>query len=218
MAIIRGGLHGRPSGNVAGVVYGAARTRTGKAVTARELVYPSNPKTAGQILQRAIFKEALNATRRLGSTLWQNDFNRSIGQLPGFQSMMSIIMLGTNAAEEFVSPADTPLGNLTYPGTFTVVTGAGATGTVTIDWTAELGINGTAADLLNVFCVRKEAGAGETRNAYHMISAAVRSDTSLVVSTSFTNEEVVVGAYFSGAGTADGLLSLCRYFDVTSHA
>jgi|GEM_PF-5240860 len=218
MAIITGGLHGRPSGNVAGVVYGAARTRTGKAVTARELVYPSNPKTPGQVLQRAKFSEALNATRLLGATLWQDDFNRAIGQLPGFQCMMSIILNGTNAAEEFVSPADTPLGNLHFPGTFTCVTGVGAGGTVTLDWTAEVGINGTVADDLEVFMVAKDAGAGNTRHAYDMIATTTRATTTLVAQTGVAGTDIVIGVYWKGAGTADGLYSLCRWFDVTTHA
>ncbi|MCK5506206.1 MAG: hypothetical protein KAJ10_13660 [Thermodesulfovibrionia bacterium] len=218
MAIVRGGLHGRPSGNVAGVVYGAARTRTGKAVTARELVFPSNPKTAAQVLQRAIFTESLAAVRRLTASLWQDDFNRSIGQLPGFHSMMSIVMLGTNASEEFISPADTPLGNLHFPGTFTVVTGAGAAGTVQIDWTNELGLNGTVNDELIVFCISKDAISATVRYAVQMTSVAVRSDVADTPNTGVIATDVVVGCYFKGTGTADGLLSPCKWFDVLSHA
>lgn len=218
MAIIRGGLHGRPSGNVAGVVYGAARTRTGKAVTARELVYPSNPQTADQMLQRHIFMESLSATRSLGATRWQDDFNRAIGQLPGFHSMMSILLNNTNASEEFISPPDTPLGDLHFPGTFTVVTGAGAAGTVTIDWTAEVGSNGTVNDEIELFSIGKDATGTYIRGAYSPTSVKVRSDIQYIWPAGFVGQDVVVGAYCLGAGAAVGNLSLCRWFDVTTHA
>jgi len=218
MAIITGGLHGRPSGNVAGVVYGAARTRTGKAVTARELVYPSNPQTAAQMLQRHIFSESLSATRSLAATVWQDDFNRAIGQLPGFQSMMSIILNGTNASEEFVAPADTPLGDLHFPDTFTCVTGAGVATTVEVDWTAELGGNSTVADKLHLIGISKDPSGGYTRYAINQNPGAIRSGLSSVPGFGVTATDIVVGAYWEGQGTAAGMISLCRWFDVTTHA
>ena len=217
-AIVRGGLHGRASGNVAGVVYGAARTRTGKVVTARELVFPSNPQTAAQVLQRNIFKETLDATRKLGSSLWQGDFNRAIGQLPGFHSMMSIILNMTNASEEVVAGATTPLGNLHWPGTLTVATGAGAGGSVTVTYTAEVGINGTVNDVVKSFAIRKDATAGQIRYAKDMAITGLRSALSFEPQTSLAGDDFVIGVYIQGAGSAVGNLSQCRYFDVTSHA
>lgn len=217
MAIIVGGLHGRPAGNVAGVVYGAARTRTGKAVTARELVSPSNPQTVAQQLQRHIFAEALNATRLLGADCWQDSFNRAIGQLPGFQSMMSIILNNTNASEEFTPPADTPLGDLHYPYTLTVVTGAGATKTVTITYTDELGGNGTIADKFGYIVIGKDAGVGYTRYGKFYNGVFDRGDSPYVAGTGVAGTEVVVGLYLIGQGTAEGLLSTVKWYSVTSH-
>lgn len=218
MAIIRGGLHGRPSGNVAGVVYGAARTRTGKAVTARELVYPSNPQSPGQVLQRSIFKQSLSATRNLGASFWQDLFNRAIGQLPGFQSIMSILMLNTNASEEFVSPPDTPLGNLHVPATLTVVTGAGAAGTVTITWSTELGINGTANDKVYYFVVAKDAVLDVRYAFWYSAASTLRSVGTKEAATGKVATDLVVGIYIVGQGLAEGLVSPVKWFDVTSHA
>lgn len=218
MAKVTGGLHGRPSGNVAGVVYGAARTRIGKVVTARELVFPSNPRTPAQVLQRHIFAESLSAIRSLGATLWQDDFNRSIGQLPGFQSMMSILLGNTNSSEEFISPPDTPLGNLHFPTTFTVVTGAGAANTVTADWSAETGANGTVADDLETFMIYKDAEVDFTRVAGDTAATAARSVTTLVIDCGAASVDVVIGVYFKGAGAAVGINSLVRWFDVLTHA
>ena len=218
MAIIRGGLHGRPSGNVAGVVYGAARTRIGKAVTARELVFPSNPQTAAQMLQRHIFMESLYATRYLGPTVYQDYFNRSIGQLPGFQSMMSILLNGTNAAEEFHAPPDTPLGNLHFPGTCAVTTGGGAVGTYEIDWSTENGLNGTVADTSYIFDIQViatptytrwvvVAGIGPARSVGHYDGIGLAGGT-----------DHVNCIFFVGVGAALGNLSLARWEDFTSHA
>jgi len=216
MAKIRGGLHGRPSGNVSGIVYGAARTRTGKAVTARELVYPSNPRTADQVLQRNIFKESLYAVRHLTASLWQDTFNRSIGQLPGFHSMMSIILDNTDDSEEFNTPSDTPLGNLHFPETFATVTGAGLTKTIDISWTAELGLNGTTADLFRWFVVKKEADPDQKRYSLFSGISATRADTSATITILGAATVVQCACFIEGAGTADGLLSLCRWEEVTS--
>lgn len=218
MAKLIGGLHGRPAGNVGGVVYGAARTRIGKVVTARELVYPSNPKTVAQVLQRAKFEEALNAVRRLGASLWQDDWNRSIGQLPGFQSMMSIILYNTDASEDFNTPPDTPLGSLSFTSSLAIVTGAGAAGTVDATWNTGLGINGTANDVVEVFGVEKAAGVGNIRGAVDFAATTTRSTGSLTIATGSSNTCFQVGFYFQGAGTAAGLLSLCRWTEVTSKA
>jgi len=218
MAIVRGGLHGRPSGNVAGVVYGAARTRTGKAVTARELVYPSNPRTAGQLLQRYIFLEALYATRHIGPSGYQDDWNRSIGQLPGFQSFMSIIMDNTDAAEDFNTPPDTPLGNLHFPGTFSIATGSGAAGSVTVSWSTETGLNGTAADVLRWIGIQKGAEVDHSRPAWFSGYTEVRATGTYVLGCLANAEVYQIATWIQGAGTADGLLSLARWYECTSHA
>ncbi len=218
MAIQRGGLFGRASGNVGGVVFGAARTRTGKVVTARELVFPSNPKTAGQVLQRSIFKEALFAVRHLTASLYQNDWNRSIGQLPGFQSMMSIILDNTDAAEHFVAPPVTPLGNLHQPDTQAFNSGAGIAGTMDLAYSTELGLNGTAADILVVFFCQHAAEVDFSRPAALLVSGFVRSDGGGELTLPKNNEEYTMCMYFQGAGAAAGLLSPAFWEEATSHS
>jgi len=218
MAKLQGGLHGRPAGKVAGVVYGSARTRIGKAVTARELVFPSNPQTVAQQLQRHKFKEALNATRRLGSSLFEDHFNRAIGQLPGFQSMMSIILANTNASEEFTPPPDTPLGNLHAPSTF-VADGTGAAGgDYSIAFNTDTGINGTNADEAVVFAIKKDAEADYTRLANVPTITTVRSDGTDTYNFPEASTEIVVALFFLGAGAADGLISACQWTTATTHA
>lgn len=218
MAKVIGGLHGRPSGNVGGIVYGGARTRTGKVVTARELVFPSNPQTAAQVLQRLIFKQSLYATRHLTASLWQEYFNRAIGQLPGFQSMMSILLDNTNNSEEFESPPDTPLGNLHVPDTQTVITGAGAAGTVTLDWTAELGLNGTVDDVLRGIMISKDPSNTDERLVEVVYGVIDREDAQYVWNVDQTATDVVIGMFWVGVGTAEGLLSPVKWYDVLTHA
>ena len=218
MAKVIGGLHGRPSGNVGGIVYGGARTRTGKVVTARELVFPSNPQTAAQVLQRLIFKQSLYATRHLTASLWQEYFNRAIGQLPGFQSMMSILLDNTNNSEEFESPPDTPLGNLHVPDTQTVITGAGAAGTVTLDWTAELGLNGTVDDVLRGIMISKDPSNTDERLVEVVDGVIDREDAQYVWNVDQTATDVVIGMFWVGVGTAEGLLPPVKWYDVLTHA
>jgi hypothetical protein len=218
MAIITGGLHGRPAGNVAGVVYGAARTRVGKAVTARELVYPSNPQTAAQMLQRHIFMESLSATRNLGAGCWQDNWNRAIGQLPGFHSMMSILLNNTDSSEQFSAPADTPLGDLHYPDTVTITTGTGASGTIDVDYSTETGDNGTNADELALVLIGVDAVGTYARRGVYNEGGATRTDGALVPGYGVADTDIICGVYFIGAGTASGLLSPCKWYSVTTVA
>ncbi|MBA7577396.1 hypothetical protein ES708_19247 [subsurface metagenome] len=210
-AIVRGGLHGRPSGSVAGIIYGGARSRIGKVVTARELVFPANPRTPDQLLQRRKFKQALFATRHLAAALWQGYFNRAIGQLPGFQSMMSIILDNTDDAEELTVPPDTPLGNLHFPDTFGIAAGPTIIGSVTATWTAELGLNGTADDLFRIFAVSVLPEDTEERGTAVEIGTTKRSELELELTLPEAGFDYVFGSFFEGTGAAEGILSPCPY-------
>lgn len=218
MAIIRGGLHGRPSGNVSGVVYGAARTRVGKVVTARELVYPSNPKTAGQLIRRHIFLESLYATRHLSAALWQDYFNRGIGQLPGYHSMMSILCNATDDAGNLGQPPNTPLGNLHLPTGWSFQTGAGASKTIDITWNAALGLNGTDADEVHCFVAQTAAEVNFSRPAEYFGTSVTRVDAALTITCDKADEAYAIGIFLVGKGTALGLLSPCQWYYATSKA
>jgi len=217
MAIITGGLHGRPRGNVNGIIYGGARTRYGKVVTAREYVIPSPSSTTLQVYQRNAFACALYATRYLAASLWQDDFNRAIGQLPGFQSMMSVIIKATDRETRVMTPPpDTPLGNL-YAPTFEPIPHAGTPGSITITWGAELGLNGTDEDVVKVFGVAKDGSLEGVRLANDFEESATRVDATIDIATGETGYNWVIGCYFQGAGTAVGKLSVVKWYDVQSN-
>ena len=111
MARLEGGIFSRPRGKTGGIVFGAARTREGKAVTSRLLVRPSNPRTPAQQLQRRKFDRTLNTVRSWGPGLYQDYFNRTIGQLAGFQSLESILLGAFKNDGSFEAPADTRTGS-----------------------------------------------------------------------------------------------------------
>lgn len=207
MGKVIGGLHGRPAGSVGGLTYGAARTREGKVVTVREKVAPANPNSVDQTLRRNIFKEALYATRYLTAACWQDDWNRSIGQLPGFQAMMSIIIGNTDDSEDFQAPPTTPLGNLHYPTTPGFTPDASPTDTINMTWSTELGLNGTADDELVGFCVHYGAETGQVRSSSLFTLTEVRSDGAAALVCPASGEIWVICTYFKGAGNALGLIT-----------
>ena len=214
MAIITGGLHGRARGNVDGIIYGAARTRTGKVVTAREYVMPANPQTAKQVAQRTAFSCSLYSTRHLTSAVWKEDFNRAIGQLPGFQSMMSIILGNMNVdTMSLETPPDTPLGNLHIP-EVECITHPTLVFNIQFNWDTGLGLNGTAADTVSVFGIDPEGGPDGRMDAFDWVETAVRSDGTLDVACEKAGFTYVAAFYFQGAGEAIGKLSVCQWNSV----
>lgn len=206
MAILTGGIFSNPRGKVGGLVFGAARTRTGKKVTSRLLVPPSNPNTAAQQVQRSKFAEALAIVRLLGSGIYQGDFNRSIGQLPGFQSLTSIYLnsMDENSVIQIIPPIN--LGSLHKPDTFTAVPGASGGG-IQMDWSVELGLNGTDNDVV-VFLVIL-TGKGDTPLERRVVvdTTQVRSDASFEVLGSVTGVPTNVLMYIRGVGAAEDILA-----------
>lgn len=174
MAKLTGGLHGRAAGNVGGIIYGAARTRLGKVVTARELVIPANPQTAAQTNQRDKFLASLRASRAAGPDFYQEDWNRSVGQLPGFQSLMSILLHAIDDDNKFlVAPDVTPLGTLHTPATITWEWGVGTE--ITLTWSTEAGDNGDPADTISYAVWDSSPGLGMLRWCKEDSDVAIRS-------------------------------------------
>ena len=215
-AKITGGLHGRVSGSIGGIVYSSARTRTGKVVTAREWVMPKEITDSDVLKQRIIFACSVYACRYLGSGLWQDNFNRSIGQLPGFQSMMSIILKNTDRdTRDFSAPPNTPLGSLYTAGiTFTQHGSVG--GSITASWSTALGPDGTAADIVNFFGIQVVGSVEGVRGAVDWSTTAIRGDGSVDIPTGSSTTDWIAAAYFQGQGIAVGLLSECNWQAVTS--
>ena len=216
MAVVKGGLHGRPRGAVAGIVYGAARSRQGKVVTAREYVIPGEITDAKVIAQRAVFGSLLYSTAYLAAQCWQTDFNRSVGQLPGFQSIMSVLLKACPyATKTLAAPPDTPLGNLYTPG-FTVITHPSTAGSIRLSWTTGLGTNGTTADPVVVFIIEAGYTTGNIRPAFWKGEVSTRTVGTIDLTTGSSGMNWICCAYFRGAGTAVGNVSAAKWYAVTS--
>lgn len=215
-AVIKGGLHGRPRGAVGGIIYGGARSREGKVVTAREFVIPGDTDDPDVLDQRSVFKSFVLVMRYLTAECWQADYDRSIGQLPGFHSLMSVL-LGScpYATKVLVPPPATPLGNLHTLG-FAPVTHGSVGGSITITWGTGLGINGTDADPVVVFLVDSNQTAEGIRGGVYKGEVATRVDGTIDIATGSTATDFLCACYFRGAGTALGNLSPVNYYDVTS--
>lgn len=217
MAKITGGILGRPAGKTAGIVFGAARSRTGKVVTARERVIPSNPQTTAQTVQRNKFLDALYVARHWTATMWQEDFNRAIGQLPGFHSVMSILLNNIDGSYDFSAPPDTPLGNLHFPATFTVAQGA-ASDTLDVSWSTEHGLNGTDADVMRYAYTRVGRDGSDVHPSVFNGSADSRSGTPLAIDCGEAAQPYMVAVWLIGAGAAEGLISPARWTVQTTGA
>lgn len=210
MAKLRGGLFGRPSGQVQNLVIGAARDRMGKVPTVRELVIPSNPQTAPQTLQRHKFQNSLEIVRAIGPTEYQDVWNRSIGQLPGFQSLMSIFLNAIDDDLELTAPPDTLLGTLHAPDTYTAGQG-GASGEIDVTWSTELGSNGTAADTVSCWCFSVAPNAADKHTVYNASGMVVRSAGTLTIEDLVSADSYLIWLYFEGSGAADGLVSPAQW-------
>jgi len=216
MAIITGGLHGRIRGKIGNIVYSSARSRTGKIVTAREWVMPGAITDSDVLKQRLIFKCTLHCVRYLGEGLWQADFNRAIGQLPGFHSMMSLLLKATDRdSRELGEPPNTPLGPL-YAPIVTFTTHGTIGGSIIASWSDSLGVNGTDADMLNFFGCEVTGSEEGVRVGVDWAATAVRSDQTVDIPTGASTTDWIAGVYFQGAGIAAGMLSLCQWHAVTS--
>lgn len=209
MSKLEGGIFSNPSGKTAGIVFGAARTRQGKKVTARQLVPPSNPNTAAQQTQRGKFADALDIVRFLGTDIYQDDFNRAISQLPGFQSMMSIFMNAMDSSKELSEPPNINLGNLHLPNTITWA--AGASGVIGLTISLELGDNGTDADDVVIFAIDITSSGRATLIGGLDDAAGERQDETFSIGSLTAGNDYLCALYLRGAGDADGLLTPCNF-------
>jgi hypothetical protein len=213
MAVLEGGIFSRPRGKTGGLVFGAARTRTGKLVTSRLLVPPSNPNTVAQQTQRGKFQEALAIVRNLGATIYQDDWNRAISQLPGFQSLMSIFLDAQDSSKVISAPPTVNLGTLHYPDTGPTLSDAGSQ-IVEVDFSTELGSNGTVSDIAVALAVALDPAATPQARVVASVYDRTRNDPAAEIDVGAAGD-YLVGLYFRGAGTAEGLLSLCKWDTVT---
>ena len=215
MSKLKGGIFSKPSGQTAGLVFGAARTRTGKVATVRQLVPPSNPDSPAQRTQRNKFKEALAIVRAIGASVYKDDFNRSISQLPGFQSLMSIITNSLTDSLEMLPPAPTNLGTLHFPDS--VTTGSGLANFVTLDFSSESGANGAGSDRATLIAIAKNpATSAQARPVFVSQNAGVRELGEASVNVGVPNTDFVACLYFTGSDVYSGLLSQARWLETIS--
>jgi len=210
MAKLDGGLLGRVTGKIGGIVFSSARGPAGKLNTARSYVKPANPQTTDQTTQRNFFAAAVEIVRRIGSAIYTNDWNRASGQNAGFQSLVSNILGAKTGTTNWTAPAEVNLGTLHAPATVTLANGP-SSGQLKVTWSTELGDNGTTADDVVIICYpeNKDGAADATRDE------ATQTRTDGATGVTFTGlvagEDHVVGVYLRGAGTAADLLSPCQF-------
>lgn len=215
MSILEGGIFSRPRGKTGGLVFGAARSRQGKKVTSRLLVPPSNPNTVAQQTQRSIFAECQNIIKRFGPAVYQSAWNRSVGQLSGFNSMQSIYMHQMDSSQELSLVNPVNLGTLHYPDSVVFAPGIGHN--INVTYSSETGANGTAGDQVVALMSAKTAIAREEATGVVVVSSTVRSDGSLIIANQLDVEDVEVYVYCVGVGTAAGLVSVAYpYQDITA--
>lgn len=212
MSRLEGGLFSRPRGKTGGIVFGAARTRVGKLVTSRLLVFPSQPRTTAQVQQRSNFTAALSAVRAIGPGIYQSDFNRAIAQLPGFQSLMAVIMRAQEPDGDLTAPPELNLGTLHFPNSFSVQNPSVGP-EVTATFSSETGPNGNAGDeAVAIGLTESPDNDGEYWVA--ISTGQTRADSPIDVFTDWPDSAtVVVGLYFRGeTGTpAEGMLSPVKW-------
>lgn len=215
MAKIPGGITSRPAGKVGNIVFGAARTAEGKVATARQLVSPSNPDTPAQQSQRSKFDRSLDIVQDLGPAIYQDDWNRAVGQLPGFQSWMSVLLNNMDGNLDLSPPPVRPLGNLHFPDSASAATGT-ATGEIDVSFSTESGDNGTSSDELVVVSIEAGDPLSGDRETVTQIANVTRSAGADTITMSNGGRDCVVGIYFRGAGSADGTLSAAHFFTASS--
>lgn len=209
MAKLTGGIFSNVSGQTGGIVFGAARTRQGKVVTARQKVIPANPNTPAQQIQRTKFKECQDAVRGVGASIYQIDWNRAISQLPGFQSMNSVFLNSMNNTFVLVPGPDINLGLLHFPDT--LLASSPSAGVLRLTYSVELGANGTDADQTVAFAIPETQAGRADHPVITSIAQSIRSDGQLDISGLDSDEDYYIGFYFRGAGTALNTLTLARF-------
>ena len=212
MSVLSGGIFSKPRGKMGGIVFGSARTRQGKLVTSRLLVSPSNPNSTAQQTQRSKFSSALDIVRRLGASIYQGDFNRSIGQLPGFQSMQSIFM--NQLADNGDLSLTTPINLGTLEPLADLAVDKADVDQIVVEWEPSVSGNGTASDLVKILVVAKTSANRAFAGNITKSVTVLRSAAAATVGVEVPGQVFEVYVYAVGAGTASGLLSVCEPFEV----
>jgi len=159
MAKHLGGIYSKPSGKAGSIVWGRARTFYGKLATSREWVIPTDPNTDDQSDRRLDFASAIHVATLVGTPIWQQSWNNTLGDLPGFQAFTGHLIDSIQAVDHvptvIATPPDKSLGPVYMPEFTWQTTPAG--GHIKAIWDAEcVGDHCAAGDKLMGFMVLKE--------------------------------------------------------------
>lgn len=221
MSTLTGGLFSAPSGKTGGIVFGKGRTRQGKVVSARAYSIPSNPNTIPQQTQRSKFSSAKNIVRFIGARIYQSAFNRSVSQLPGFQSMMSILLMSMNNEMILSAPPITSLGSLDALKSPVRVAPSGNSN-IDVTWDSTVSLKGSATDKVTAFaipCTDIKRGLYNPASVAFQTAIREAETISIAVPTPLINgDEFVVGIFAEGVGANAGIFSPCVWdiVDVTT--
>ena len=211
MSKLEGGIFSRPRGKTGGIVFGAARTRRGKQVTTRLLVPPSNPKTQAQQQQRGKFSMALNLVKAWGPNAYQEPFNRTVSQLAGFQSLLSVILNNITEDGRLMNPVKETLLRGSNPLPQGLSTTGGDPHTVTWDTTPASG--GSVDD--EVFMIGVEPyeldGSGIETAVFHSGLTIADGATGYEVPAPSQGAEIWVAIWTVGSGSNEGVYSNIEY-------
>lgn len=208
MSKYTGGIFSRAAGATGDVVFSAARDRKGKKMTSRQRIAPLNPNTPAQVSARDNFKDTLDIVRNLGAGFYQQDWNRSISKLPGYQSLFSVMMNakrsdGTNIIVE-APPPQTPLGKLERQN-YSIVSFSDST--YQLSWSPATSFSGLPGDIAHGFTINRifpitSIGGFRVNDQGLNTGATLRSDGSLFIDMGgFPGETsgVLVCLYFTPA-------------------
>lgn len=198
MAKVTAGVLGIARGAIGPVVGSLARGRAGKVNTFRQRVTPANPKSAAQTTQRTKMADTTAVIRAIGPTIYQTEWDRGVEQLPGFQSLQSILMNVIDDSYVYSAPPETPLGTLHFPDTLTIATG-GVGGEIDITYSAELGSNGNNADELQVIAIRAERDADDEHPVVTVTDAAARNGSPYTLDVTEQTTDYLVVVHFEGS-------------------
>lgn len=198
MAKLTAGLFSTPSGHNNGLVFGKGRTREGKRVTVRAKVDPTNPNTLQQQNQRSLFRNVLDVVRSIGNTLYSIDFDSAIGSLPGFQSLMSILLdAGWDTSEVLQVPDSVNLGNRQPVATFSAVDSAGS---VAVTWTSPTGGIQADDDIAKIILYETALSAPEEQLEAIVDVSTTRVDGTATIDISgFSSASFNAAMYFQSA-------------------
>lgn len=207
MATLEGGAHDAPNGKIGNLIYSRARGSDGSIATVRSYTKPSNPKTADQTSQRDKFSYCVDTVKKIGSSIYEEDFDRSVKNLAGFQSLVQVLLEKMSSDGQLSSPDPVNLGSLdalTNPTVSADYTNDG----IDITWdTATSPDTGSSDDQINALAIGTTVDSEDNRIIDVFRNEALRSAGTASLSVDTAMSEAVVMFYVRGAGDYEGMLS-----------